>query len=46
MLTVNIFTFSPVAENTYILFNEVKEAIIIDPGCYFDEEKQKVKKFI
>lgn len=46
MFTVNIFTFSPVAENTYILFNEAKEAIIIDPGCYFDEEKQKVKKFI
>lgn len=46
MLTVKIFTFNPVAENTYIIYNELKEAIIIDPGCYFDEEKQKVKKFI
>ncbi|WP_018617536.1 MBL fold metallo-hydrolase [Segetibacter koreensis] len=46
MLTVKIFTFNPTAENTYIIFNEVKEAIIIDPGCYFDEEKQKVKNFI
>ncbi len=46
MLTVKIFTFNPVAENTYIVINEVKEAIIIDPGCYFDDEKQKVKLFI
>lgn len=46
MLTIKSFTFNPVAENTYILFNEVKEAIIIDPGCYFDEEKQKVKTYI
>lgn len=46
MLTVKIFTFNPVSENTYIIFNEVKEAIIIDPGCYFDEEKQNIKNFI
>lgn len=46
MLTVKFFTFNPVQENTYILFNETKEAIIIDPGCYFDEEKQKLKDFI
>src|SRR5215210_5076579 len=46
MLTVKIFTFNPVEENTYILFNEVKEAIIIDPGCYFAEEKQKVKELV
>lgn len=46
MLTVKIFTFNPMAENTYIVFNEIKEAIIIDPGCYFDDEKQKVKLFI
>lgn len=46
MLTIRKFTFNPVAENTYILYNEAKEAIIIDPGCYFNEEKQKVKDFI
>jgi len=46
MLTVKTFTFNPLAENTYILFNESKDTIIIDPGCYFDEEKEKVKNFI
>lgn len=46
MLTVKIFTFNPVSENTYILYNEAKEAIIIDPGSYFEEEKEQVKNFI
>ena len=46
MLTVKTFTFNPVAENTYILFNEIKEAIIIDPGCYFNEEREKLANFI
>lgn len=46
MLTVKLFTFNPLEENTYILYNEVKEAIIIDPGCYFDEERQKLRDFI
>jgi len=46
MLTVKFFTFNPVSENTYVIFNDVKEAIIIDPGCYYDEEKQKIKNFI
>jgi hydroxyacylglutathione hydrolase len=46
MITVQFFTFSPVAENTYVLYNENGEAIIIDPGCYFDEEKNKLAEFI
>lgn len=46
MLTLRFFTFSPIQENTYLLYNENKECIIIDPGCYFDEEKEKLKNFI
>jgi hydroxyacylglutathione hydrolase len=46
MLTIKKFTFNPVAENTYILYNEAKDAIIIDAGFYFDEEKQKMQDFI
>jgi hydroxyacylglutathione hydrolase len=46
MLTVKMFSFNPVSENTYVVYNELKEAIIIDPGCYFTEEKQKLKSFI
>ncbi len=46
MLQIKAFTFNPVQENTYLLFNEHNEVIIIDPGCYFDEEKEELKNFI
>lgn len=46
MLSYKIFTFNPVAENTYVLYNEAKEAIIIDPGCYFEEERKQLKDFL
>ena len=46
MFYIKSFTFSPIQENTYILYNETNEAIIIDPGCYFDEEKDAIKKFL
>ncbi len=46
MLKIKVFTFSPIQENTYLLYNEHKESIIIDPGCYFPEEQQELKAFI
>jgi len=46
MLSVKVFTFSPVQENTYIIYNEAKQAIIFDPGCYASYEKQALKDFI
>ncbi|MBA2250900.1 MAG: MBL fold metallo-hydrolase [Chitinophagaceae bacterium] len=46
MLTVKVFTFSPIQENTYVLFNEQKACIIIDPGCYDTEEQEALRSFI
>jgi len=46
MLTVKSFLFSPIQENTYVLFNEKNNCAIIDPGCYFDEEKDELQDFI
>ncbi len=46
MFYIKSFTFSPIQENTYVLYNDSKECIIIDPGCYFDEEKDTIKNFI
>ena len=46
MLSVHSFTFNPVQENTYVLYNEKGQCCIIDPGCYFPEEKEELKKFI
>ena len=46
MIKVKVFTFSPVQENTYVLYNEHNKAIIIDPGCYFSAEQETLKIFI
>ncbi|RNI39063.1 MBL fold metallo-hydrolase [Hanamia caeni] len=46
MFQIKTFTFNPVQENTYILYNENNECIIIDPGCYFDSEKEELTAFI
>jgi glyoxylase-like metal-dependent hydrolase (beta-lactamase superfamily II) len=46
MFAVKVFIFSPVQENTYILYNERKDCIIIDPGCYYDNEKDELAFFV
>lgn len=46
MLQIKKFTFSPFSENTYVVYNEHKNAIIIDPGCFYPEEEQSLKTFI
>lgn len=46
MLEIKIFTFNPVEENTYLLYNQHKDCIIIDPGCYFEHERKMLKDFI
>jgi len=46
MLKVKVFTFSPIKENTYILYNEQGKAIIIDPGCYSTEEQETLQNFL
>ena len=46
MLTVKGFVFSPVEENTYVLYNESGDCCIIDPGCYYSNERKELKDFI
>lgn len=46
MLQIKTFTFNPIEENTYLLVDEAKNCIIVDPGCYFDHEKDELKNFI
>lgn len=46
MLSIKAFTFNPVQENTYVLYNEKGECCIIDPGCYFPEEKEELQSVI
>lgn len=46
MYNVKVLTFSPIQENTYILYNNEKDAIIIDPGCYGRDEEDQLRHFI
>ena len=46
MITIQSFCFSAFQENTYVLYNEFKEAIIIDPGCYTRIEEKILADFI
>ena len=46
MISIKSITFNPFQENTYIAFDETKECIIIDPGCYDERENTILKNFI
>jgi glyoxylase-like metal-dependent hydrolase (beta-lactamase superfamily II) len=46
MWHIHLFTFSPIQENTYLLYNDAREAVIIDPGCYHSYEEDELKDFV
>jgi len=46
MTQVTALTFNPFQENTYIVYDETKECIIFDPGCYDQGEQQILLRFI
>ncbi len=46
MITVHTFTFNPYQENTYLLIDEEKNCIIVDPGMYGLAEEQQLKDYI
>lgn len=46
MLQIKSFPFNPFSENTYVVFNENKQAYLIDPGNFSDEETAVLEKFI
>ncbi len=46
MLSIKSFTFNYLQQNTFVLYNQHRNAIIIDPGCYFPSEKRTLHEFI
>ena len=46
MIEIQQFTFGPLQENTFLLINGKKECIIIDPGCYFQDERKELLQYI
>ena len=45
-MRIKRFEFNMFPVNCYILSDETNEAVIIDPGCFYEEEKQALKNFI
>ncbi|MBC7913571.1 MAG: MBL fold metallo-hydrolase [Pyrinomonadaceae bacterium] len=46
MIQIQSFSFNPYQENTYILFDETNECVIIDPGMYTATEQNALSNFI
>jgi glyoxylase-like metal-dependent hydrolase (beta-lactamase superfamily II) len=46
MFQIKKFTFNPVQENTFVLYDETGECAIIDAGCYFENERKELNDFI
>ncbi|MEK9620468.1 MAG: MBL fold metallo-hydrolase [Flavobacteriales bacterium] len=46
MLNVKKFTFNPFLENTYVVTDEFKNAVIIDPGCYYKAEQNELDSYV
>ena len=46
MIKIDSFTFNPFQENTYVLSDETKDCLIIDPGCYDSFEKDELVSLI
>jgi glyoxylase-like metal-dependent hydrolase (beta-lactamase superfamily II) len=45
-MQIRAFTFNPFSENTYVLYDETGEAVLVDPGCAFPEEEKELQNFI
>ena len=45
-MKIKRFVFNPFQENTFVLYDESKECVIIDPGCYEKEEEEELENFI
>ena len=45
-MQIKTFTFNAFAENTYVLYDDTGECIIIDPGCNTSAERQQLDGFI
>ncbi len=46
MISIETFVFNPFMENTYLLSDSSGECIIVDAGCYEQEEREKLAGFI
>jgi hydroxyacylglutathione hydrolase len=45
-MKIKVFEFNPFQENTYVVYDETGECVIVDPGCYERQEKEELTRFI
>ncbi|MDP4187056.1 MAG: MBL fold metallo-hydrolase [Bacteroidota bacterium] len=46
MLKIKRFVFNPIQENTYLVYDETGECVIIDAGCCDQDEQEELSSFI
>ncbi len=46
MILIKKFVFNPLQVNTYVLYDETREAVIIDAACFSDNERNELDLFI
>lgn len=46
MIKTKTFYFNDLRECCYLVWDETGECLIVDPGCYSESEKDRLKKFI
>lgn len=45
-MNIKTFTFNPFLENAYVIYDQEKQGVIIDPGCYEDHEIAQLVDFV
>ena len=45
-MKVKSFTFNQFQENTFVVYDNTKDCLIIDPGCYSENERTELRTFI
>lgn len=45
-MNITCLTFNAFQENTYLLHDDTRECVVIDPGCYEKEEREQLKQYI
>jgi len=45
-MTIKTFTFNPIQENTFLVYDETLEAVVIDAGCISKIEKRALQQYI
>ncbi len=46
MIELKSFSFNPFQENTWLVWNENRDCVIVDPGCESRQEEKKLLDFI